>query len=114
MNEISKKYLAEKSYICLAPGRNKKQFFYTLYIEIKDSSKAPDPQKLIVELDNELMLNYHYKHCRKMHQLGHPGVVFLDAEDVLKNQKLRYGKIISSTKKFNYLETVLINPDELD
>ncbi|MBN1952510.1 MAG: GH3 auxin-responsive promoter family protein [Bacteroidales bacterium] len=113
LHELSHKYLNGERYMFLAPAKRENRWSYTLYLEVHPDELTPYENELCKELDMLLKKNYHYKHCRRMQQLDSPRIHFLNEESCLKSQKLRLGERPSGTKKLNYLETALINPDTL-
>ncbi len=100
---ISKKFLIKKGIIFLAPQKNKNSFNYTLYIETGVLNNNIDKQLLLNDLDNELMKNFHYKHCRNMKQLSFPKLYILNKKELSEISSLEKNEKILSTKKHTYL-----------
>jgi len=107
-------YLSRSGLIFLAPQKNSESINYTLYLEkgtLKDDIHIPT---LLETLDSELMHNFHYNHCRKMRQLGLPKLKILSSKGISQYLERGGKKKISSTTKTNYLETVILNPDDFE
>ena len=71
-------------------------------------------KKLLNDLDNELMKNFHYKHCRNMKQIDFPKLKILTKNDILKISTHQKNNNILSTGKINYLKTTLLNPNDFE
>jgi len=108
------KYLTGRGLIFLAPQQNNESTYYTIYIEkgiVKSNVHIPS---LLKGLDKELMHNFHYNHCRNMHQLDSPKLKILTRKGISQFLSQRKEGRISSTSKSNYLVTSIIDPDCFD
>ena len=60
------------TFAMLAPDDAPGGFCYTLYLELSPGQLTPEG--LPAHLDNGLRQNFHYAYCRKLGQLGQPGI----------------------------------------
>lgn len=88
------------SFFMLAPETNEDTTSYTIFIE----TARPINKRVSLDLDSILQENYHYKYCRKLGQLGNPGIFLINpdqsktASDVYLDESQKKGKKIGNVK----------------
>jgi len=88
LHKVFEELKIEVSFCFLAPEITEKSSFYILFMQ---SVKAVDSLKLQKKLEEELCKNFHYKHCRTLHQLGEVEIQFLSEYSVSKFYEIIQG-----------------------